>query len=97
MIVGGINSWVNQLKQLFPDWKYINPRNFTADKTKTLEGADGLFIYSGYADHMTVLKYKNQAIDQGIPYGFINHTNKGKLLKEITDHLKSWENTALAQ
>lgn len=90
-VVGGLKSWVDQMKIIFPNWKFIKPGDVTSNMIQIVGNTDALFIYTNHVDHVTTGKYKKCAIEKGIPYGFINYTNKEKLAKEVSGYFTKWD------
>ena len=90
VLIGGFNSWTGNLKRTFPKWKYIDPGNNTGKPGPVIKNALGLFIFSKFISHKTTNRFKQSAIDKGVPITYVNNTNLDILLKTVTDSLESW-------
>lgn len=69
VIIGGHVTWVNKLKKLFPEWKYIDTNAYKTVDGKMLDGKDMVYFFTDYMNHISYTKFIAAVRERKIPLG----------------------------
>jgi len=84
-IVGGMDSWVATLKEMFPGWIYLKPGASSVFDGSTIANVDGVFVYYKFVSHAATEKFRKYAKDHNIPFGFLNNSNQDLIFSSICE------------
>lgn len=87
VIIGGHVTWVNKLKKLFPEWKYIDTNAYKTVDGKMLDGKDMVYFFTDYMNHISYTKFIAAVRERKIPFGYLTGTNIENTVKQIYDDM----------
>ena len=85
VIIGGHVTWVNKLKKLFPEWKYIDTNAYKTVDGKMLDGKDMVYFFTDYMNHISYTKFIAAVRELKIPFGYLAGTNIENTVRQIYD------------
>ena len=85
VIIGGHVTWVNKLKKLFPEWKYIDTNAYKTVDGKMLDGKDMVYFFTDYMNHISYTKIIAAVRERKIPFGYLAGTNIENTVRQIYD------------
>lgn len=85
VIIGGHVTWVNKLKKLFPEWKYIDTNAYKTVDGKMLDGKDMVYFFTDYMNHISYTKFIAAVRERKIPFGYLAGTNIENTVRQIYD------------
>lgn len=83
MIVGGNDNWVNKLKQIFPNWKYISPNASAAISSMQTARIDRAYFFTDTLAHSQYYKYIQVIRGRELPFGYIHGVNVEANIQQI--------------
>lgn len=89
VIIGGHINWVNKLKNLFPDYKYIRVKETCAVSDTIMDNAEKAYFFTDTISHCTYNKYVSLAMKKGIPFGYIHSVNMNTVITQIYEDMKN--------
>ena len=80
LFVGGKSNFINKMKQVYPEWVYIDSKERNCGKVK----GDYRFVVvqTNYTSHNIIERVL--AYCEGIPVIYSNHTNVNRVLDDIS-------------
>lgn len=81
IIVGGYPAWINKLKSLFPDWRFISIDSYRTADIKMFSGANKVYFFTGSLSHAAYFKFITAVRDGNVPFGYIHSTNVDTSIK----------------
>ena len=88
IIIGGHTNWIQKMKDMFPDWTYINFKSTTTIDDNILNNADHVYFFTDFIKHNVYYRFINIVRDKKIPFGYISSINIDKCLKQMSDDMK---------
>ena len=85
-IVGGHVNWLNKIKEIFPNWAYVDkPRQ---DPVKKIANCKAVYFFTEHLDHCLYEKYIAAARNaKEIFVGYIHNVNLDSGIKQIYDEV----------
>ena len=88
VLIGGHVNWTKKLRQIFPDWVYIDPDTSGGLSDNIVVNADRVYFYTNYIKHTTYYRVINIIREKNISFGYIHSVNIDSVIKQIYDDLK---------
>lgn len=88
IIIGGHTNWIQKMKDMFPDWTYINFKSTTTIDDNILNNADHVYFFTDFIKHNVYYRFINIVRDKKIPFGYISSINIDKCLKQMSNDMK---------
>ena len=84
LIVGGHTNWISRMKELFPDWKYINFKSTTTINDSVLnESIDHVYFFTDVLKHHVYYRFVGLVKTKGLTFGYLNGSNIDATVKQI--------------
>ena len=83
IIIGGHSNWTSQLRQKFPEWKFIKPGVSAANDPHVVLDADYVYFFTDTICHSIYGTFIHIVRTKNIPFGYIHSTNIGKNIQQI--------------
>lgn len=87
VIVGGHTNWIQKMKDVFPNWTYINFKSVTTINDSVLNSCEYLFFFTDFIKHNVYYRFINLVRDKKIPFGYISNINIDKCVKQIAEEV----------
>ena len=88
VIVGGHRNWISKVKQVFPDWIYVNPEVSGALESSVVDRADYVYFFTDIMSHSTYFKYINAVRGRETAFGYIHGVNIENNIRQMYRELK---------
>lgn len=85
VIVGGHKNWVQKMRDVFPDWKYIDFKSVTTVDDNILNHIDHLYFFTDFIKHNVYYKFINLVRSKNVPFGYISSSNVDRCIKQIAE------------
>lgn len=84
LIVGGHTNWIARMKELFPDWKYINFKSTTTINDSVLnESIDYVYFFTDMLKHHVYYRFVGLVKTKGLTFGYLNGSNIDATVKQM--------------
>ena len=84
LIVGGHTNWIARMKELFPDWKYINFKSTTTINDSVLnESIDHVYFFTDMLKHHVYYRFVGLVKTKGLTFGYLNGSNIDATVKQM--------------
>lgn len=88
LIIGGHSNWIQKMKEVFPDWGYINFKNTTTVDDSILNNVEYVYFFTDFIKHHVYNRFISQVRSKKIPFGYIGSTNIDKCIRQLAEEMK---------
>ena len=82
LMVGGHPNWTGKMKNVFPDWKFLEP-GATHYPRKDLKNFDMVFFFTEVLSHKSYNKFSDYIHKNQVPVGYVSAVNINYAIQEI--------------
>ncbi len=90
-IVGGHTNWVQKIKKLFPDWKYISPNVSVSNISQLVSHAEFVYFFTDTLSHSVYGTFIQMVREKNIPFGYIHGVNIDANIKQMWEEIRDYE------
>ena len=83
VVIGGHVNWVQKLKQLFPNWLFIQPDTYKVVDGRMLENREHVYFFTDYLNHVTYVKFVAVVREKKIPFGYLGSVNLDSVVRRV--------------
>ena len=87
VVVGGHKNWVQKMRDVFPNWKYIDFKSVTTVDDNILNHIDHLYFFTDFIKHNVYYKFINLVRSKNVPFGYISSSNVDRCIKQIAEEI----------
>lgn len=88
VIIGGHINWINKLKKMFPNWKYILPDTGWNIDGRALANNDRVMFFTDHISHITYNKFIAAVREWHIPFGYLPTINMEQVVRQIYEETR---------
>jgi len=88
-IIGGHINWVNKMKALFPNFKYIRTKETSAVSDAVMDNVSKAYFFTDTISHASYNRFVTIAIKREIPFGYIHGVNMEKTIRQMYEDFKN--------
>lgn len=89
MIIGGHENWVYKLRNMFPKWTYLSPKEQGTIPVSVVSGTEVIYFFSNHICHPQYNRFLNAARVKNIPVKYISKVNVNDNIRQIYSDIKA--------
>lgn len=86
-IIGGHINWINKMKSLFPNFKYIRTKETSAVSDSIMDNVSKAYFFTDTISHVSYNRFVTLAIKRNIPFGYMHGVNMEKTIRQMYEDL----------
>ena len=83
VVIGGHSNWVYKLRNMFPNWSFVNPEAGGSTDASIVEKADYAFFFTDTISHSRYYQFMKAIREKKVDFGYIHGVNIEKNIRDI--------------
>ena len=83
VVIGGHSNWVYKLRNMFPNWTFVNPEAGGSTDASIVEKADYAFFFTDTISHSRYYQFMKAIREKKVDFGYIHGVNIEKNIRDI--------------
>lgn len=87
ILIGGHVNWLNKMRQVFPEWSFINLEHSTTVNSRIVENCEKVYFFTDHLSHGAYGRFMSVIREKGVAFGYLNSINLENLTRLIYEDL----------